>query len=125
MSYHWLNNPNPANEKLKVWLDPLNTGEMEIEGSYVPCENQVGVENTPEMQNVLSLYPNPGNGVFSFKTDKAVAGLDVVDARGVLVFSTGALTQNQIDLSQLPAGIYIVTLHFVDGLQQSGRISKL
>jgi len=37
MSYHWTNNPNNANQKLKVWLDPANTGVKEVGGTYFPC----------------------------------------------------------------------------------------
>jgi hypothetical protein len=37
MSYHWIGNPNDANQKLKVWLDPANTGTKEVGGTYIPC----------------------------------------------------------------------------------------
>lgn len=37
MSYHWTGNPNTANQKLKAWLDPANTGVKEVGGTYIPC----------------------------------------------------------------------------------------
>lgn len=47
MSYHWTGNPNSENQKLKVWLDPANTGVKEIEGTYYPCtsptDNDAGI----------------------------------------------------------------------------------
>ena len=42
MDRHWNSNPNPANEKLRVWLDPGNTGQTTFDGSYIPCGN-VGI----------------------------------------------------------------------------------
>ena len=43
MSYHWDDNPNPADEKLELWLDPNGTGQTVLHGAYpdleaaVPC----------------------------------------------------------------------------------------
>lgn len=37
MSHHWTGNPNTANQKLKVWLDPANTGVKEVGGTAFPC----------------------------------------------------------------------------------------
>lgn len=37
MSWHWTNNPNSAAQKLKVWLDPGNTGALTLDGTYAPC----------------------------------------------------------------------------------------
>ena len=49
VSYHWTNNPNAANEKLGVWLDPGNTGTLTFDGTYFPCtpatSNDAGIES--------------------------------------------------------------------------------
>lgn len=37
MSYHWLNNGTPTNERLKTHLDPGNTGLLVLNGSNNPC----------------------------------------------------------------------------------------
>lgn len=123
MSYHWLNNPNAANEKLKVWLDPLNTGEMQIEGSYVPCVNSVGVIDRPVPEVKLSIYPNPSNGIVTLSSEQLIKGIDIIDARGALIRTLGTPNQNQIDLSDLPSGVYVLTIHLADGMKQSGRLS--
>ncbi|MEO0405508.1 MAG: hypothetical protein AAF193_11610, partial [Bacteroidota bacterium] len=34
MSYHWSNNPNPADQKLKEWLDPMGLGWSKLYGTY-------------------------------------------------------------------------------------------
>lgn len=37
MSYHWTSNGAPANEQLKTYLDPTNTGLLVLDGSSDPC----------------------------------------------------------------------------------------
>lgn len=37
MSYHWTSNGNANNEKLKPWLDPINSNQMTLNGSSDPC----------------------------------------------------------------------------------------
>lgn len=37
MSYHWITNGTPANERLKTYLDPNNTGTLVMDGSADPC----------------------------------------------------------------------------------------
>lgn len=37
LSYHWTSNGTPANEQLKTYLDPTNTGLMVLDGSSDPC----------------------------------------------------------------------------------------
>ncbi|MFN5912574.1 MAG: GEVED domain-containing protein, partial [Bacteroidota bacterium] len=37
MSYHWTSNGTPANEQLKTYLDPNNTGTLVLFGSADPC----------------------------------------------------------------------------------------
>ena len=39
MSYHWLNNGTPTNERLKTHLDPGNTGLLVLNGSSNPCSS--------------------------------------------------------------------------------------
>jgi lysyl endopeptidase len=46
MSYHWTSNGTPANEQLKTYLDPNNTGTLTLLGSADPCSvPQVPVAN--------------------------------------------------------------------------------
>jgi lysyl endopeptidase len=37
MSFHWTANGAPANEQLKTYLDPGNTGQLVLDGSPDPC----------------------------------------------------------------------------------------
>jgi len=37
MAFHWISNGTPANERLKTYLDPGNTGLLILDGSNDPC----------------------------------------------------------------------------------------
>lgn len=41
MSYHWTSNPG---DDLKVWLDPTNTGQLTLAGTYAPCTPAVAYD---------------------------------------------------------------------------------
>ncbi len=53
MSWHWTNNPNTAGQKLKVWLDPGNTGALTLSGTYAPCQQ------VPSLDAGISAIVNP------------------------------------------------------------------
>jgi hypothetical protein len=59
MSFHWASNGTPANEQLKTYLDPLNTGVLVYNGSFNPCSG-AGVEEN-ELASLIGLYPNPAS----------------------------------------------------------------
>lgn len=63
----------------------------------------------------MSVYPNPGFGQFFVSLDKSIAAksisIDVVNLHGEVVYSGARSEKNetrQLDLSALPAGIYVV-----------------
>lgn len=37
MSFHWASNSTSQTRQLKPWLDPLNTGQASLEGTFSPC----------------------------------------------------------------------------------------
>ena len=56
MSYHWMSNGTPNNERLKTYLDPGNTGLLVLNGSANPCSAS-GLDALMELQ--VPMYPNP------------------------------------------------------------------
>lgn len=109
MSYHWTNNPNAANIKLKRWLDPDDTGTLVLGGSADPCGAPAGIAEAVQ-GGKLDLYPNPA-------TDQVVvlSGTDgrtqyqLTDAMGHVLRQgewTGA--RGLIDLSGMANGTYLI-----------------
>jgi hypothetical protein len=75
-------------------ITPLNDGSVSVA--------------EPAIASTLQLYPNPANDVLRIENDAADNSMyRVYDALGQLVMS-GHLTQNQLDISQLGNGLYIL-----------------
>jgi hypothetical protein len=56
----------------------------------------------------IGVYPNPAVDVLKYRTDE-VGSVEIIDAIGRTVLSgTATLGQNQIDVSSLPKGAYIL-----------------
>lgn len=65
LSYHWTSNGTSSNRQLKPWLDPINSGVTTLSGTFNPC-NSVGItENNNNLEQQVSIYPNPNNGLFN------------------------------------------------------------
>jgi myo-inositol-hexaphosphate 3-phosphohydrolase len=68
----------------------------------------------------LSIYPNPNNGMFSLVSAKATNGsIEVYNVLGERVFSRTetVFTNLQLDLGNLPSGVYYLSLKSGDGVR--------
>ena len=72
MSYHWDDNPNPSDEKLELWLDPVGSGQTILHGAYpdldaaVPCGPAQACEEIADVAQLaieqgLRIAPNPAH----------------------------------------------------------------
>lgn len=64
--------------------------------------------------NQLNLYPNPGNGICNFSSEKTGV-VEVYDYNGRLMKKQNLVNSRALNLQDLNAGIYIVTLASDDG----------
>jgi hypothetical protein len=78
------------------------------------CYTMNGLFVKENSTDVFNIYPNPSSGIFTIHSNQILDDLVIMiyDARGNLVTSIFDFnsTQQQIDLSYLPAGLYIVRL---------------
>lgn len=58
----------------------------------------------------ISIYPNPSTGLITFESEKLIQRITVFDALGKMVYRENIQLQSQIqlDLGQLPKGLYLV-----------------
>jgi len=106
MSYNWDSNGNNDFEQLKNYLDPLNTGVLQLEGTYAPC-------NDPTVQGCTdpeALNYNPDaevdNGSCVYPCAGAIVFIDLMlDCYGS---ETGWFITNEIDqvVYEVEAGTY-------------------
>lgn len=138
MSFHWDDNPNPADEKLELWLDPQNTGQTVLHGAYpdldadVPCGPDQACEEIADVAQLelvrdLQLAPNPASDRLHLRLSangwSAAATITVRDAMGRVVASEpwwgGAAV---LDVSEFPRGWALVTVTLSDGFQTTRRV---
>ena len=74
-------------------------------------------------QNMI-IYPNPSQGVIYIKYDKPIEHIYVKDLTGKLVIHQGSDSQNQINITSLKEGTYIIEIYAVDGTHLIKRIVK-
>jgi hypothetical protein len=82
-----------------------------------------------EMNNYISLYPNPNNGTFFVDviSQSNIVEFNLVDLTGKVIYSeivnSGNITRKQLDLQAQPAGIYLLVIKS-DNMTKTLRISK-
>lgn len=79
--------------KIEFFLDPL-----------------LGVNTVNAKNNDISLYPNPAKAVLNISTANKVTSIVVYDVTGKQVLETTNLVNNQINISTLKNGLYLVKL---------------
>jgi hypothetical protein len=84
---------------------------MVLRGTVV---DPTGLVQAPAQPLVLS--PNPTKGILSWNTDLPLTSLRIVDMQGREVLQQNNLTEQVINVSSLPNGLYI--LH---GQNEQGR----
>ena len=138
MSFHWDDNPNPADEKLELWLDPENTGQTVLHGAYtdleaaVPCGPDQACEEIADvaqlqLERELRLMPNPASDRLHLRLAAngwaEAAHVTLRDATGRIIATEswwgGAAV---LDLSDLPRGWMLVTVSLPDGAQLTRRV---
>lgn len=125
MSYHWTQNPNAANIKLKPWLDPDNTGTLVLAGSDDPCAVIAGVVDADGGRE-LSLAPNPANDHVLLNLPEGVAlpaRVQLMDALGRQIAAWTVLhVQQELYLEAVPAGAYTITVLQNNQPPRTGRL---
>ena len=138
MSYHWDDNPNPADEKLELWLDPTGSGQTVLHGAYpdleadLPCGPDQACEEIADVAQLalardFRVMPNPAREVLHLRLPAGAwseaATVRLRDAQGRLLHQEawwgGAVT---LDMSGWPRGLVYVTVALADGAQVTRRV---
>ncbi|MGB6036248.1 MAG: T9SS type A sorting domain-containing protein, partial [Cryomorphaceae bacterium] len=110
--------------------DDLTLAEAELVISHVVDDPELGevifdplgscsqLSTTSNEPIVVELFPNPSSGKIFLRSREMIEGVEVIDLNGRRVFqqSTFSSTDSQVDLSDLPAGFYLVKVETAEGL---------
>lgn len=109
------------------WLDGIYKIEVEYAGRNY--ETLFGKNTELSMdENLISdleIYPNPVNDILHFKTTKQIENVDVlgVDGRIYKKIKWNSNLNNQLNLSDLPSGVYILRI-WIDGKTLTRKVLK-
>ncbi len=65
----------------------------------------------------ISIFPNPGNGLFTVTSESAINSVKVMDILGKVVYDQQSMskTKTELDLTRFEKGIYFIRLETEDG----------
>jgi len=76
------------------------------------CQSSNCSSNIDEIKNTkteLELFPNPATGCFTLNSNEELGSIIMRNCIGEIVYQTRSKnTQEQIDISKLPAGVYMI-----------------
>ncbi len=132
MSHHFNNNPNSASQKLRVWLDPLNTGTNVLHGGYRPCNSgaacdAVNIDEEAAADAWVNISPNPTTDEFFVRVERAMTNsrITVYDPQGRLIIDRDEVAGVQrFSLTGQPAGMYYVVVQSSQGWSTTQKVVK-
>ena len=83
-----------------------------------------GISDVVADTSGFSVYPNPGSGIFTLKTDGIIHSVDIYSISGGKVFSQTNINQplyTKVNLSALTSGIYLIKAN-IEGRQYSRKL---
>lgn len=123
-----------------IWGDGAVVGDPSANFNMVPltgmayfyegiCTQGVGIESLfSSTKDAQFVYPNPVTQQFSVQQgpeNEPFSTLTILDMQGRKVLSNSLTPlQTQIDVSHLPAGIYVISQTFASGMSRQQRILK-
>jgi len=102
-------------------IDPYNEAYMkntypEEDGSYSIIKFTKGVNNIENVEEIISIFPNPSDGIFNISIEGVSGSIQVKafdihgnDYRFFEIEGTRNITTQQLDLKELAAGVYFIS----------------
>lgn len=81
-------------------------------------ELTVGISKLDELNSNITVYPNPANEIVTISSDEVITELKLFKLSGQLVLEENDLnaSQTKLDLSQIPTGVYVVSIDTSEGV---------
>ena len=87
---------------------PQDAGTMEFYS--IVFDNTVGISSKEAAE--FSIYPNPANQYVTINSKKDISDVTLFDITGKQVMTVNKLTNNQMNISELKPGVYMVKVNF-------------
>jgi hypothetical protein len=129
MDKSWDDNPNIATQKLKEWLDPIDTGEPFMHGAYLDANNAsqpclpLNIEERELEFTDVQIYPTVADDQLNIRSAefRRLQEYRVFNAHGALIAAAPFRSeQEEVNCAVLAAGVYFIT--FVS--EEGGHLTK-
>ena len=97
-----------AKYKNKLIFYTRNCGLFELDLGTISNIHNFTTRNQP----LLTIFPNPTQGILQFETDIVINNIEIIELTGSVLQKTNiSNNERQIDISRLNSGIYFVVFH--------------
>ncbi len=87
--------------------------------------NALSVLDQNETLNPLTVFPNPTKTVLEWScADCTTLGMDIIDLKGNIVIEHKEGVKDSVDVSELPSGVYVISVHSNTGTFQQRFIKE-
>jgi hypothetical protein len=111
---------NPATFIVTTEWDSMPKNTWTNLGMHTSTCNTSGILENGNASNLISVYPNPANGVVTVSCSSPIQTITVVNILGEVVVTNSFgnhnnVAEQKIDLGELPAGIYFLRAELTSG----------
>lgn len=120
-------NPDPTNPPTN-YTGPTSTSTSQVQSKKYKAiltliSQNLGVVEAKTVGDA-TVSPNPTTDFVTIKSKLNVNSVDVFDLNGRIVLNSTTLINDQIDLRELSAGIYILKINYKEGVTSTKKIIK-
>jgi len=98
------------------------TGNFLINKIEFFFDSGLGVNTSNAKSNSIALYPNPAKDVVNISSSSKISSISVYDITGKMVLKSNTIANDQINVSSLKSGIYLVRIEDVNNNYEDKKI---
>ena len=92
--------------------------------NWIASNTLLSINEFTDSQNI-AIYPNPTSGIIHVSLSDKVTSCQIIGLMGNVLYENAVSSANfDLDLSSLPAGLYLVKVQFADGKMAFGKVVK-
>jgi len=90
-----------------------------FEAKYSVCNLLSGLPGNKNSSDIISAYPNPTSGMLSLSNTSDFLSAEIINSKGQLMKQLDKNSGTEINMSDLPNGIYLLHVKTSDGYYTS------